>query len=83
MNNTTPTLWQRIRGSMLLFAIVTSILEVVALAMLVFIVFPQAGMLDVWSMLMLLAVAFPMSLLIWTRYLRPPPPNELSNNTDA
>ncbi len=68
---------------MVLFAIVTSVLEVFALAMLIFIVFPQAGMLDVWSMLMLLAVAFPMSLLIWTRYLRPPPPDQPSNNTDA
>lgn len=76
MNSSQPTLWQRIRGNMLLFAIVTSLLEVLALALLVFIVFPQAGMLDVWSMLMLLAVAFPMSLLIWTRYLKPPPPTE-------
>jgi len=57
---------------MFLFAIVTSILEVVALALLVLIVFPQAGMLDAWSIIMLFVVAFPMSLLIWTRYLKPP-----------
>ena len=81
MSNTTPTLWQRIRGNMLLFAIVTSVLEVFALALLVFMVFPQAGMLDGWSMLMLLAVAFPMSILIWARYLKPPA-DQLSNNTD-
>lgn len=66
------TLWQRIRSNMFLYATVMSILEVFALALLIFIVFPQAGMLDIWSMLMLLAVAFPMSLLIWTRYLKPP-----------
>ncbi len=56
---------------MVLFATVTSLIVVFGLALLVFIVFPQAGMLDVWSMLGLLAVAFPMSLLLWVRYLKP------------
>jgi hypothetical protein len=64
------TLWQRIRANMLAFAIVTSIIEVLGLLAVVFIAFPQAGMPSIWTVLALLAVAFPMSIVIWTRYYK-------------
>lgn len=64
-------LWQRIRSNMYVYATVMSIAEVLAMVLLVWVVFPQAGMLDIGSILLLLAIAFPLSLALWTRYYKP------------